>query len=673
MHEIDFEAISLECAKYKSNKLIKALPFLEQSNSLRRLIDYETKNFKNVQLHDVNRRKKRDSFFESIIGNVSCQKTKASVSRLLSVCQITEELIDDIKLKLKETPVMKKTVQEQCWAVINNALGEGYHLQNLLEENIQNYRSENKFISTSGMNIHREDGVSFSPDSALDKIVNYLALTLKMFAYEHKLSKKGEIIIPSVVRVDEDVVSNATSIFYLALIWNELITCSKSCILFDNKVYLAKSDEIPDKFKSDGIDTAVLFDRTIDKFERYNSISNERLSRRISQNFWEAVAGHNIGRELLEDITKWPGVIDNRSIILEEIPSLVSLMEAISSHNPNNIILGLSLREWVRGYSVVTYLSQKSKNKVNYTYGEIESVFLLAGFNKEKTKLFIDMITFGDNSRDIYDSPVIKVSDGSYFIFTPAYTAPLISNIILSKFSSMQADLSVKGFGFENDIIDLLNKHKLQNKKFEFKRGSEQFEYDAVFLLDNKAFILECKNTSLSGGSVTKAYNKKKFIYEACEQVKRLVNGLRLHPEVFREHFDCDVNDYDLIPVIMNNLPFSIPGEVNGVYVTDSSSFSRLLKSRYINSSIIKNEGGFKLTDVNPVISMWEGDSLRASDIINHFNNPVQLNDFLKHGDINTHILRVNESKAFFNRVIETNYDAISDEQAKVIQKSGLS
>ncbi|MEI7223683.1 hypothetical protein [Pectobacterium carotovorum] len=673
MQEIDFNAISLECVKYKSKKLLKALPFLEQSDSLKNLIDYETRNFKNVQLHDVNKRKKRDLFFDSIIENASCQKTKDSVSRLLSICKISEELIDDIKLKLKETPVMKKTVQEQCWAVINNALYEGYHLQGLIEENIKNYSDEGKFISTSGRNIHVENGDSFSPDSALDKIVNYLTLTLKMFSYENKLSQRGEIVIPPEINVGEETINNATSIFYFALIWNELITCSKSCILFDNNIHIANSDNIPNEFKKTGVDRAVIFDRTIDRFERYDSISNERLSRRLSQNFWEAVTKHKIDRGLLEDITHWPGIIDNRSIILEEIPSLVSLMEAISSHNPNDIILGLSLREWIRGYSVITYLSQKSKNKVHYTYGEIESVLLLGGFNKEKIKVFVGMITLGDNSRDIYDSPLIKVSDGSYFLFTPAYTSPLISNIILSKFSSMQADLSAKGFGFENDMIGVLNEHNLKNKSFEFKRGNEQFEYDAVFLLDDKAFILECKNTSLSGGSVTRAYHKKKFIDEACEQVKRLVNGLIMYPEVFSEHFNCDINDYELIPVIMNNLPFSIPGKVNGVYVTDSSSFSRLLKSRYINSSIIRHDGQFKLTDTNPVISMWEGEKLRASDVINHFNSPVQLNDFMKHECINTYPLRVNENKMFLNRVFETNYDAISEEQESIIKKLDLS
>uniref|UniRef100_UPI001F1B854C hypothetical protein n=1 Tax=Citrobacter koseri TaxID=545 RepID=UPI001F1B854C len=252
--------------------------------------------------------------------------------------------------------------------------------------------------------------------------------------------------------------------------------------------------------------------------------------------------------------------------------------------------------------------------------------------------------------------PLIQTSNSSYLLFTPAYTSPLISNIILSKFSSKQADLSKKGYGFESDMIGILNKYELVNSHFKFKRGLEQYEYDAVFLLDDKAFILECKNTTLSGGSLTRAFQKKEFIAEAVAQVKRLVDGLASNPEVFEEQFGKNIDDYELVPVIMNNLPFSMPGKIDGVYVTDSSSFSRLIKSRYIDLGIISHSETYQISNQKHVISMWESDTLTADDIIRHFENPVQIRDFLENKIIKKYPLRVSQDKVFFNVVYETCY-----------------
>ncbi|WP_152544077.1 nuclease-related domain-containing protein [Pectobacterium parmentieri] len=564
---------------------------------------------------------------------------------------------------------MELDVQTQCWAVIECALRDGYYLQGLMEDHIQNIGRNKKPFSLNNKNITTQDGESFSPDSSLDKIVQFLTLTLKMFSYEHNLLSSGEIIIPSKIGVEEPVVSNATEVFYCSLLWHELITCAKSCILFDNNIQIAKVEEIPDFIKEKGIDSGVLFNRTIDKFERYDAISNERLSRRLSQNLWEGIASSNIERIIPKYVTGWSGTLDN-PILLEEFQFLISLMEAIASHDKDHMVLGLSLREWVRGYSVIAYLSKEIKQKVLYTKGELMSMLRLGGFKEKKAETFIKHITFGDDSRDLYDSPLVKISDYSFFLYTPAYTSPLISNIILSKFSSKQADLTKKGYGFEKDIIEILNDKKLENRSFKFKRGNDEFEYDVIFLLDDKVFILECKNTNLSGGSVTRAYQKKKFIFDTALQVKRLVVGLTSHPEVFKEHFDKDIGDYEIIPVIMNNLPFSIPGSVDGVFVTDSSSFGRLLRSRYINSGIISHQDEYRITDHNPVFSMWESDTLKASDIINHFNNPVQLQDFIKYEKTGEYPLIIKQRKVFFNVVTETDYDTMNVDQSDYFVKT---
>lgn len=160
------------------------------------------------------------------------------------------------------------------------------------------------------------------------------------------------------------------------------------------------------------------------------------------------MADYNLERRIPKYVTDWSGTL-NHPITFEELPFLVSLMEAIASHDPEQIVLGLSLREWVRGYSVISYLAKEIKNKVLYTKGELMSMLLLGGFKEKKAEEFIKHITFGVDSRDIYDSPLVKTSNSLFFLYTPAHISPLISNIILSKFSSKQADLTKKDTGLK--------------------------------------------------------------------------------------------------------------------------------------------------------------------------------------------------------------------------------
>lgn len=674
MSLINFEELSKDCAKYKTKKLVKILPLFNEDESIRDFINYETQNFKNFQLFNHNKRKDRDHFFNTLIDNIECEATVKNISKILSVCKTSEIYIDQIKDGLNAIPLMKEDIQTLCSAVIKNALEEGHHLQDLMESHINRVGESGALFSLNDKNILDDQGNSISPDSALNKIVNFLTLTLKMLSHEHKLAKSGDIIIPDIVQVNQSFVNNASAIFYYSLLWNDLITCTKSCIYFDNEMQVADGTNIPENAQTEGIKTAVLYDRTRDDFEYYDSISNQRLSRRLSQNFWEAISSLNLVRRTPSDITKWSGSLHEHAIILEEYPFLTSLMEAISSHDSNDNVLGLSLREWVRGYAVISYLSKTARFRYIYKKEEITSVLRLAGFTEQNASIFIKNITFGSDSRDIYDSPLIKTENSSFFLFTPAFTAPLISNIVLSKFSSKQADLSKKGFGFEKDMIQKLEDHNLVNNHFSFKRGLHQYEYDAVFLLDDKAFVLECKNTTLSGGSLTRAFQKKKFILETTIQVKRLVDGLMTNPEVFETHFGKKINDYELVPVIMNNLPFSIPGKVDGVYVTDFSSFSRLIKSRYINLGVIRHSesDGYDVINPKQVYSMWEGEKLTAKDIINHFENPIQLHDFIENKETKKYPLRVSEDKIFFNVVCETGYDAISKKHKEIFKSLNL-
>ena len=77
-----------------------------------------------------------------------------------------------------------------------------------------------------------------------------------------------------------------------------------------------------------------------------------------------------------------------------------------------------------------------------------------------------------------------------------------------------KTDASDKGFRFERDVKELISEKVGDCKSFKFKRGTNEYEYDAVFTLGNRLFVLECKNRSLSWYNPVKAFRNKKYLID---------------------------------------------------------------------------------------------------------------------------------------------------------------
>ncbi|MNC28777.1 hypothetical protein D3C75_770000 [compost metagenome] len=306
-------------------------------------------------------------------------------------------------------------------------------------------------------------------------------------------------------------------------------------------------------------------------------------------------------------------------------------------------------------------MSKISEKKEVFTLSALDAYFQLVGISSDKAKLFIEFASFNNESRDLYDSPLLKMKSGDYLFCSIGYFSPGISNIILSKFSSLKVDLSQKGFGFEKEIHEMLSDLKMNHRHFSFKREDEEYEYDSIIVLDDKIFVLECKNTNLSGGSVSKAFKKKTFLIDTAKQVTRLADGLKQHPDVFKDKFGFNISDFEIIPVIVNNLPFSLPGKPFGVYVTDYSALSKILHNSHISGIKIKNEHGSLTSTNHPLYQLWESNTLQASDLIKQFENPIQLNEFLESTVVKKHMLQISDSVAFGIECLQGDIQQLTD------------
>uniref|UniRef100_UPI00403963A0 hypothetical protein n=1 Tax=Variovorax sp. BK018 TaxID=3450241 RepID=UPI00403963A0 len=56
---------------------------------------------------------------------------------------------------------------------------------------------------------------------------------------------------------------------------------------------------------------------------------------------------------------------------------------------------------------------------------------------------------------------------------------------------------------------------------------------------------------------------------ENLEQIKRIVSGLKQHPDILAKHLPEEDRDKEIVPCILNALPYSIPGGLDDVYFYD--------------------------------------------------------------------------------------------------------
>ncbi|ESL40394.1 hypothetical protein L473_01522 [Klebsiella pneumoniae BIDMC 36] len=641
-----YKTLEIDYCKFKSKNIVIQLKQNYSDKLLRFLFAMFKKNI-NIQPHNVNLREKRDSFLTDLKEATNSPDLIQKIDNLKKLCVCAEKIYDVIKSNLSDLPISKKTPEIQCWAVIRRAQGEIDFLKTETRKYLESIDGKQKVFDISTAHLINESGESYSPDVVISKTVDYLSLSLKMIGFNYKLNSGGFIVIPDMVDVEEDDIIDAGKIFYNSILWSSLERSVETCLLFDYELNEYNSTNLPNGLENSGLETFYEFNLTKEQFIRLDYISNERLYSKLSQNFMEALYKHNVHKTVDENLTSLTNINNGYSITTSEFPSYVALLETLCLSDGNMLILGLTLREWVRCYSALERLSKISKQREVFTFSALSAYLQLVGISSDKSRLFIDFASFNNESRDLYDSPLLKMKSGDYLFCSIGYFSPGISNIILSKFSSLKVDLSQKGFGFEKEIHEMLSDLKMNYQHFKFKRESEEYEYDAIILLDDKVFVLECKNTNLSGGSVSQAFKKQTFLIDAANQVIRLADGLKKHKDVFSDKFGLDINNFEIIPVIVNNLPFSLPGKYCGVYVTDYSALSKILHNSHISGIEVRNEYGILTSTNHPMHKLWENNALQASDLIKQFESPIQLNEFFESTAVKKHTLQINDSVAF--------------------------
>jgi hypothetical protein len=89
---------------------------------------------------------------------------------------------------------------------------------------------------------------------------------------------------------------------------------------------------------------------------------------------------------------------------------------------------------------------------------------------------------------------------------------------------------------------------------------------------------------------------------------------------------NVDPREMTVVSCVLYEQPYSEPGPIDGVFVTDWSSLSRFFKNRYLYSKVPYDlVQGHRLLHRTALYSFWAGEKPAPEDLIRQLTDPVQL------------------------------------------------
>jgi hypothetical protein len=565
--------------------------------------------------------KKRATLFKSLTAYFANGEQEGEIPEELNIVletiQIAEYGYRQLVSVLSQTEAAKLLPAVHVAAGIRRAEMEVQHLLTELEKT-----AKGQAFVTPHIRLPMDDGQSANPDAALEHIVTFAAMTIQMEAFKNKwVSEEGFIVIPAPPQINEDDVYKVGSTILLATIWKRWKQTEQRARLLGRRLRFLTEDERP-------IGTPLTIKTLIvhesrRSLELIHRVAAERMNDKLNQNLLEIMADPSINEVLQrgdKHLLPPHGFISH-----DEIGAGHAISETLSynifadKERPG----GLLLVEWIRGYCVLKELAKIAKtDDLVKSKSDWQHIFSAYGLDSDASNILIDHLTFNRSSRDLFDQPILKRQDGMYQIFVPAFASMSVSMVVLSALSNLGVQFQKKGKGFESKVRETFNLAGLPSYSFKVNRDGSEYEYDAVVPWGDYLFVFECKNRSLPNGNPVQEHYFDLENRDNIKQLHRLMEALVKYPDILVEKLPVNAAKKTLVPILLNCLPYAIPGKVAGVYFYDYSALSRFFKNGQISGQSMKL--GLGATQVMRGPRIWSDERPTAEDFIAQLEEPIQ-------------------------------------------------
>lgn len=476
------------------------------------------------------------------------------------------------------------------------------------------------------------DGREFSPEAVHELLLATLASTLGMEAHVHGwYDDTGVLVLPALpTPTDEDRFAIG-SVQLLAAAWKHWQFSERRLRYLDAP--LEQKECLEPAWAEHGVKRLWDSRPSDDNLELYTYIANTRLAERLRQH-WVSVIADSRYEKVVSGTDGKVDLLPTQAVSLEELHGAAALSQLLSGEvtEDQSEYAGLTLAEWIRGYSVLQDVARKAlqhlrAESLTIGFGNAELIELLQrlGLQGEKAQVFIGHATYRKASRDLFDQPLIKLREGGYLLLAISAATTSIPNVILSTLGMLEVNLDGRGKRFEKSMIELLGKHGIEAKNIICDRDGETYDYDVAFVWGDYLFLFECKSRGLPGGDPARTYFFSLGIRRVVEQVSRLAEGLKRHPDILSTHLPEAVGK-QVVHCVVNSLPYSMFTEENALHFADEGGIARFFHQSEIGPRRVSRGAG--LSDIDPasvVAFLWDGDRPTPEDFLRHLRSPIQL------------------------------------------------
>jgi hypothetical protein len=512
--------------------------------------------------------------------------------------------------------------ETQAWSVIDWA---GSHLSVLLRRALSPLRKPPFLVRAGASSTYNADGSPIDMDAALGQTEECLRMALSMLAFDQDWwDEEGKLCLPRRRPTDPEQIDKAGGHIYLASIWDLVVGASETLRFWGRKITFG---DIPLDNNSPDTFPTLLFDLDLN-YGLYFAISRMRMMQ-TEIDIQMAKLGVTLPKfkdPSIQQIAMPPSDFVSSG----EMATAIMLDMLYHYELDSSVFSGaLSPAKLIRGYAVLKRCFERPLKSAKTELAlldraKLERALRNSALTEQETEVFFDTIAFGRDSRDLFDCPVIRSESGEEFLLQGFLQFASLPSVVVSRLGSYKVDFGNKGAVFERQVLELFTENAIPAKELKFWINSDEYQVDVVVVWRNIVFLFECKNFLLPAPSAAQEFHFMESMNEAVDQVLRLKVAVEENPSELPKHFPDVCLNPEIIPVVLNALPFSMNSQLRGVFLYDFSALNRFFAGKVsVNQPIYSNR---KWIHVEHLIkSLWAGTAPEPEDLIAQMKSPIQL------------------------------------------------
>ena len=594
----------------------------------------------------------RDAFlddFLQLVKDYGNATERIELSRVILRIPILERIYAAILEGLANSVIGQLSPSVQAWAAINRTSETSAIVHQRVVERLGKTHNigELSSLKIPSLGSLNEKSIDIDADAALITLENALFATMKMLAYRERWFKDRKLVLPRPVPVNEDLVFQSGANSLLAWVWLAVENADEQLRYFGGTL-------VQEPFKGDSKETegrsAAKFSLNF-KLRLYELIAHHRLER-LSLEF--ALSSHFIDKEVFSDKPSDLKLAPSMFVSLDEkiAYDLLDSVYHLDLEDDAERFGPLSARQWLRGYAVLKgWLTPnidlaQDLSHITFTPAALVKTLIRAGLSEMESKAFIDLATLSKGRRDLFDAPLLQDEDGNLHLLRAVTFSAALFKIVSSQIASVSSS-SQKGSRFESAVIDLFSSAGIPAKSVKYSEGDSDYQCDVLALWNNNLFVIECKNHVLPESSPARSFNFWQTLDQDADQLIRITKQISARPDLIKEAFGDDAKVERVHSILLNAMPFSVPGLLKGVFVYDYSALSRFFRNPFLTLMAPASlKDGSKILTEHRVKSLWGGEKPVPADLIAQMTYPIQFTSFKESWYVHIDLVPINDKLA---------------------------